>query len=226
MRFVKLTMWIALAGLLLVPLAAWSAPEEAGKTGIAADKQPPAKGFFDPQTIFSPPEATFNARLFQPQGGLFGNPLPGAGWQGAAFGNPGNSPTDANSYYPVPPYNPAAAQYQLQQQLFLHQAYTSWQSSRRPQGSGIMLPGMGSTSQGDMCGPMAHLHMLHAPMFGVPGRNGGGGPIPKQCFAEGTQVQLADGACRIEKLAVGQRVRSMSVTQAAEIAPLGCRRGG
>lgn len=226
MRIVKLPMWIALAGLLLVPLAAWSAPDEPGKTGTAAaDKQPPAKGFFDLQAIYPAPEATFYTRPLQPLAAMFGNPMPGAGWQGAAFSNPGNSSTDSNvAYYPVPPYNPAAAQYQFQQQLFLQQAYTSWQNSRRPQGSGISLPGMGSTSQGDRCGPMAHLHMLHAPMFGVPGRNGGGGQIPSHCFVEGTQVQLADAVCRIEKIQVGQRVRSVSTTQVAEIAPLAWRR--
>jgi len=218
MRYTKLPMWIALAGLLLVPLAAWAGPEEAGKVGTA-DKQPPAKGFFDVQTIYTAPEAAFNSR---PQGGPFANPLLGSGWQGGSFTHPGSSSTDANSYYPTTQYNPAAAQYQLQQQLFLQQVYTNWQNSRRPQGSGVWLPGMGSTSQGDVCLPMAHLHMKYAPMFGVPGRSGG--PAPRQCFAEGTEVQLADASRRIEEIEVGQRVRSLSATQTAEIAPLAWRR--
>jgi hypothetical protein len=217
MRYTKLPMWVALAGLLLVPLAAWAAPEEAGKVGTA-DKQPPAKGFFDVQAIYTPPEATFNSR---PQGGPFGNPLLGSGWQGGSFTKPANSSTDTNSYYPTTQYNPAAQYQQLQQQMLLQQVYTSWQNSRRPQGSGVWLPGMGSTSQGDLCLPTAHIAMQTAQMFGVGGQRGN--PNLRNCFAEGTQVQLADASRRIEEIAVGQRVSSLSATQ-TEIAPLAWRR--
>ena len=217
MKFMKLPMWIALAGLSLVPLAAWAAPEEAGKVG-AADQQPAAKGFFDVQAIYSPPEATFHS---QGLGGLFGTTTPGGDWQGAAFRKPGSSATEPNSNYPVAQYNPAAQYQQLQQQLFLQQVYTNWQNSRRPQGSGTMLPGMGSTSQGDLCLPTAHIAMQTAQMFGVGGQRGN--PNLKNCFAEGTQVQLADASRRIEEIAVGQRVRSLSATQSAGIAPLAWR---
>ncbi|MBL8797268.1 MAG: hypothetical protein JNM56_25420 [Planctomycetia bacterium] len=211
MRYLKLPIGLALAGLLLAALAGRSAADEPAK---AADKQPPAKGFFDVDAVYTPPEAAFASR---PMGGLLGNATPGSTWQGMAF-NPSSSDPGSN-FYPMPQYNPAALQYQLQQQMFLQQVYTNWQNSRRPQGGGPWLPGMGSTSQGDLCLPMAHLHMKYAPMFGVPGRRGG--PAPQQCFAAGTQVQLTAGASRIETVTVGQRVRSESSAQ--EIAPLAWR---
>jgi hypothetical protein len=120
-------------------------------------------------------------------------------------------------------------QQQYQQQAMMQQ-YGTWLAGRnaRTSGPSRWLPGMGSTSTGDPCGPGAHLSFAYAQMFLPNGASGsGGGPVAGQCFVAGTAVHLGSGDSKlatIETVEVGQRVLADSSAVPISIDPDGWRR--
>lgn len=225
MRLLRLNGILVAAVLCLTPGFVRSAPQEPEKDTTAKDES--FRPFFNIDAAI-PTDSQLAFR------GLHGGTLGGFGFQGlrSSLDSPSmalssDSPSQGfgqpqSAYIPPTPFQ---VWQQQQYNQYVYNQWQAWKTSRQSSGPSIWLPGMGSSSQGETCGPIAHFAMLNANMVGLPVKPGRPSFIPSNCFTAATPVHLAGSAegQAIERIAVGQRVLG-NAAETKAIAPLAWRR--